>query len=139
MRGRIMVNMQKETIPKSLGKFENVLRNMANMGRVTCPICGRELVVSMAVYSDILAEGKAFLKCPACSDDRQTFQAYDSLQAFYKIELEKFKAYWATGQYKKRSHVPNYNQVKILLKALNVMRPFWGWDLLKLKKEVAAS
>jgi hypothetical protein len=63
--------------------------------------------------------------------------AIESLQSFIDATFEfSFLAEWNSGDYKKYSDCPSYEELKTLIDASNIMRKHIGWETLSIKKMV---
>lgn len=62
--------------------------------------------------------------------------AINSLQPFYEVTLDWFLEEHRTGNYKKYSENPYYDELKALINAMNILRQYMGWDRIRLKDEV---
>lgn len=60
----------------------------------------------------------------------------DGMQAHYDVYLELFCEDWRSGKYQTFNQVPYYEQLQILIKAMNVIRKYLDYPLLRLKNEV---
>lgn len=60
----------------------------------------------------------------------------DAVRPHYEALLDCFLEEHRTGNYKKLSDNPYYDEVKALIDAMNVLRKYLGWETIKLKDEV---
>ena len=62
--------------------------------------------------------------------------AINSLRPYYEVTLDWFIEEHRSGEYKKLSDNPYYEEVKALIDAMNTLRKYMGWETIKLKDEV---
>lgn len=62
--------------------------------------------------------------------------ALDSLQPFYDAALQQFMDAQKEDNYKKFSDNPFYFEVTALIKSMNILREYMGWEKISLKKEL---
>lgn len=60
----------------------------------------------------------------------------DAIRPHYEALLDCFLEEHRTGNYKRFSDNPYYDEVKALIDAMNVLRKYLGWETIKLKDEV---
>lgn len=62
--------------------------------------------------------------------------AINALRPFYDVTLDWFIQEQKTGNYKKLSDNPHYEEIRALIDAMNILRKYLGWGSIKLKDEV---
>ena len=62
--------------------------------------------------------------------------AINSLQPYYDITLDLFLEEHRTGDYKKYSENPYYDELKALINAMNILRQYMDWERIRLRDEV---
>lgn len=60
----------------------------------------------------------------------------DAIKSFYDVYLDGFLEEWRTGEYKKLSDCPSYDEVKAIIDSMNCIRKYLGWENIKLSEEV---
>ena len=60
----------------------------------------------------------------------------NSIEAHYEPYLWEFMDYHKTGEYKKLSDNPMYEEIKAIIDAMNCIRKYLGWETIKLSEEV---
>lgn len=60
----------------------------------------------------------------------------NSIEAHYEPYLDQFIDYHRTGEYKKLSDNPMYEEVKAIIDSMNCIRKYLGWENIRLSEEV---
>jgi hypothetical protein len=60
----------------------------------------------------------------------------EGMMTHYEVYLDLFIEEQKRGDYKKLSENPYYKELKAIIGAINVLRKFLGWELLKISEEV---
>lgn len=60
----------------------------------------------------------------------------NGMQPHYEAMLDQFLDEHRSGNYKKFSDNPFYEEVKALIDSMNILRKYMGWDPIRLKDEV---
>ena len=60
----------------------------------------------------------------------------DAMKPHYEVTLDWFIEEQRSGKYKKFSDNPFYDEVKVLIDAMNILRKYLGWERITLKSEV---
>jgi hypothetical protein len=69
-----------------------------------------------------------------CERGKRMDHAIESLQGFIDPVFDyEFMPEWRSGNYKKYSDCPSYEELKTLVSASNIMRKYMGWEPLKIK------
>lgn len=63
--------------------------------------------------------------------------AINSLEPFYEVTRDQFIEEHRSGEYKKLSENPYYEELKALVDAINILRKYLGWENIKIKDEVS--
>lgn len=61
---------------------------------------------------------------------------YNSIFPFYEPTLDEFMAYHNTGKYKTLSSNPMYKEISMIIKCLNTVADYLGYERTKLADDV---
>lgn len=62
--------------------------------------------------------------------------AINSLEPYYDVQLRIVAEEYGSGKYKKISDCPSYEELKVLVDAINTMRKYMGWGRINIRAEV---
>lgn len=60
----------------------------------------------------------------------------EGMEVHYEVTLDWFMEEQKRGRYKNLSENPYFEEIKVLISAMNILRKYMGWDTLKLSEEV---
>lgn len=60
----------------------------------------------------------------------------EAINSHYEVYRNLFMEEHRTGEYKRFSDNPYYEEVKAIIDAMNILRKYLGWETIKLKNEV---
>lgn len=59
----------------------------------------------------------------------------NSIRSHYEVYLDLFVNEHKSGEYKKFSDNPYYEEIKALIDSMNIIRKYLGWERITLKSE----